>query len=152
MLCSTEISKFLVAIDRVSLRIVSLTWVLLCNSRFIQCWDMRRVVVKYNIWLQLIFEVIVFHTYIWQCTVSVLIRCPDVSEWTEVTPTMKNQFYVTVGKYNALIQRLRAGVPKLFLTMYHLSILTDERVPLIFLIIKRMNKITKIHLIRTSEF
>jgi len=38
---------------------------------------------------------------------------------------------------------ISAGVPDLFLTMYPFSILTNEHVPLKFLITKRLNKITK---------
>jgi len=45
-----------------------------------------------------------------------------------------------------------SGVPNLFLTMYLLSILKDEHVPLKFILAKRLSEITNIHLILNGTF
>ena len=75
--------------------IVSLAWALLCNRRVIWCSSNDEVWGEWwqnmhcnNIWSHSLSDIFV--------NALLALRCPAVSEWNEVTPAMKNQFYVTV--------------------------------------------------------
>jgi len=72
---------------------------------------MRWVVVRYA--LQLIHEVLVFQKYFGSTRLE--LRCPTVSDWTEVTPPMKNHFTIVHLKNHFAIVHL-----KLFFFQIHL--------------------------------